>query len=84
MSARILSSLFVAAAVMLPIAPSARGQESGKYTTDKEAFAVGAAFYNSRNFKASREPFEAALKLTKDDELQSISTEHLAGPMDWV
>lgn len=38
-----------------------------KFRTAKEAFGVGAALYNARNFDASREPFEAALKLGKDD-----------------
>lgn len=28
---------------------------------------MGAAYYNSRNYAATREPFEAALKLSKDD-----------------
>jgi len=31
-----------------------------KYTSAEEAFGVGAAHYNSRNFAASREPLEAA------------------------
>ena len=34
-------------------------------------------FYNSRNFKASREPFEAVPKLTKDDELHLKTNESL-------
>lgn len=34
-----------------------------KYTSADQAFGVGAAHYNSRNFAASREPFEAALIL---------------------
>lgn len=51
--------------------PAVQQQEpkrSSKYRTAKEAFGVGAAFYNARNFDASREPFEAALKLGKDDD----------------
>lgn len=42
-------------------------QSSVKYRSAEEAFGVGAAFYNSRNFESSRAPFEAALKLGKDD-----------------
>ncbi len=38
-----------------------------KYQSAREAYSVGAAFYNSRNYEASREPFEAALKLAPDD-----------------
>ena len=34
-----------------------------KFTSAEEAFGVGAAHYNSRNYAASREPFEAALIL---------------------
>lgn len=37
------------------------------YKTAREAYGVGAAFYNARNFEASREPFEAALKMAPDD-----------------
>jgi tetratricopeptide (TPR) repeat protein/tRNA A-37 threonylcarbamoyl transferase component Bud32 len=39
-----------------------------KYASAQEAFQIGAAFYNSRNFTASREPFEAVIRLAKDDE----------------
>lgn len=39
-----------------------------KYTSADEAYGVGVAYYNSRNFAASREPFEAALMLGKDQE----------------
>lgn len=42
-------------------------QSKTKYANAQEAFAVGAAYYNSRNYAATREPFEAALKLSKDD-----------------
>jgi tetratricopeptide (TPR) repeat protein len=38
-----------------------------KYRTAREAFGVGAVFYNARNYEQSREPFEAALKLAPDD-----------------
>ncbi|MEZ6087566.1 MAG: protein kinase [Pirellulaceae bacterium] len=37
-----------------------------KYQSAKEAFGVGAAFYNARNYKEAREPFEAVLELTND------------------
>jgi len=39
-----------------------------KYASADEAFGVGAAHYNSRNFAASREPFEAAAILGADVE----------------
>ncbi|HIE97760.1 MAG TPA: hypothetical protein EYG03_17770 [Planctomycetes bacterium] len=77
MSARTAKSLFIAATLTLTAMQSANGQGSGKYKTDKEAFGVGVAFYNSRNFKASRKPFEAALKLTTDDELRLKTNEAL-------
>lgn len=38
-----------------------------KYQNADEAFGVGAAFVNSRNYAASLEPLEAALKLAPDD-----------------
>lgn len=41
-----------------------------KYKSADEAFGVGAVFYNSRNFEASREPFEAALKMAPDDKFR--------------
>lgn len=37
-----------------------------KYKSAEEAFGVGAAHYNSRNFAASREPLEAALILAPE------------------
>jgi|GEM_PF-1164472 len=37
------------------------------YSSADEAFAVGAAFYNSRNFAKSLEPFEAALAMAPND-----------------
>lgn len=39
-----------------------------KYVSAEEAWGVGVAHYNSRNFAASREPFEAALILAPDRE----------------
>jgi tetratricopeptide (TPR) repeat protein len=41
-----------------------------RYQTAQEAFRVGAAFCNSRNFAASREPFEAALQMAPDDQFR--------------
>lgn len=38
-----------------------------KYTNADEAYAIGAALYNSRNYAGSQDPFEAALKLAPDD-----------------
>jgi tetratricopeptide (TPR) repeat protein len=50
-------------------APESNNRKTGtKYATAKEAFQVGAAFYNSRNYKSSREPFEAALRMSGDDQ----------------
>lgn len=43
-----------------------------KYSSAQEAFSVGAAYYNSRNFKASQQPFEAALKMAKDDKEMTL------------
>lgn len=40
-----------------------------KYTSAEEAFGVGAAHYNSRNFAASREPLEAALILAPEKDV---------------
>jgi tetratricopeptide (TPR) repeat protein len=77
MSTRTATSLFIIATLILSATQGVNGQNSRKYSTDKEAFGVGAAFYNSRNFKASREPFEAVLKLTKDDELRLKTNESL-------
>jgi tetratricopeptide (TPR) repeat protein len=54
-----LAALFLGVAV-------AWGAEA-TYQTADEAFGVGAAHYNARNFAASRAPFEAALKLAPDD-----------------
>lgn len=50
-----------------PAAANGQSESPVKYSSAEEAFGVGAAFYNSRNFKASREPFEAALRLAQDD-----------------
>lgn len=38
-----------------------------KYASADEAFRMGVALYNSRNFKASQDPFEAALAKTDDN-----------------
>jgi tetratricopeptide (TPR) repeat protein len=77
MSTRTATSLFIIATLVLSATQGVNGQNSRKYSTDKEAFGVGAAFYNSRNIKASREPFEAVLKLTKDAELRLKTNEAL-------
>ncbi|MCA8989379.1 MAG: hypothetical protein KDA78_17145 [Planctomycetaceae bacterium] len=39
---------------------------AAEYQNETEAWNVGVAFYNARNFAAAQEPFEAALKLTED------------------
>lgn len=41
-----------------------------KFQNADEAWRVGVAFYNSRNFAASREPFEAALKMAPNDKFR--------------
>jgi tetratricopeptide (TPR) repeat protein len=38
-----------------------------EYSSADEAFTIGAAYYNSKNFAKSQAPFEAALKLAPDD-----------------
>ena len=50
------------------IAADDEAADKEKFASAEEAFRVGAAFYNSGNFKASREPFEAAIRLAKDDD----------------
>lgn len=58
-----------------PVAPDAekgKNKVATKYTSAREAFQVGVAFYSSRNFKASREPFEAAIRLAKDDDKMKL------------
>jgi tetratricopeptide (TPR) repeat protein len=70
-------------------APVAEAQDAGesqkrrstKYTSAREAYQVGVAFYNSRNYEASREPFEAALRLAKNDgEMRLKAYEALLAP----
>jgi RNA polymerase sigma factor (sigma-70 family) len=56
----------------VPVEPSlvAQNTQKGadeKYTNADEAYSVGATFYNARNFKASQDPFEAALRMAPDD-----------------
>ena len=41
-----------------------------KFQNAEEAWRVGVAYYNSRNFAASREPFEAALKMAPNDKFR--------------
>ena len=77
MLARTATSLFIFATLILSAAQGVNGQVSKKYSTDKEASGVGAVFYNSRNLKASREPFEGVLKRMKDDELRLKTNEAL-------
>jgi tetratricopeptide (TPR) repeat protein len=40
--------------------------KQGKYQSAKEAFGVGVAFYNARNYKEAREPLEAFVQMTND------------------
>ncbi len=41
-----------------------------KFTSAEEAFGVGAAHFNSKNYAASREPFEAALILAPEKDIE--------------
>lgn len=41
-----------------------------KFTSSEEAFSVGAAHYNSRNYAAAREPLEAALILATPKDIE--------------
>jgi hypothetical protein len=41
-----------------------------EFRSAEEAYRVGVAYYNSRNYKASRLPFEAAVRLAKDDAMR--------------
>jgi hypothetical protein len=50
------------------------------YVSAEEAYSIGAARYNARNFKASREPFEAALALAPDDKFRVKVYEALLAP----
>lgn len=54
-------------------APAAAPQPSGsqqKFRSAQEAFGVGIAFYNSKNFQAARAPLEAALQMADEDEFR--------------
>jgi tetratricopeptide (TPR) repeat protein len=52
------------------VTPNPQGGDKIEYADAEEAYRVGAAFYNSRSFKNSRAPFEAAIRLAKDDEMK--------------
>jgi len=60
-------SLVAPIALALCLSSSAANAQKTKYTSAQEAYGVGAAFYNSRNFASAREPFEAALKMSEDE-----------------
>jgi tetratricopeptide (TPR) repeat protein len=45
-------------------------QAQTKYRSAEEAWRVGVAFCSSRNYAASREPFEAALQMAPDDKFR--------------
>ncbi|QDU39102.1 Tetratricopeptide repeat protein [Maioricimonas rarisocia] len=59
----LLAAVFGLACCTVPI-------HAAEYQNATEAFNVGAAFYNSRNYAAAQEPFEAALKLTNDERMK--------------
>src|SRR5687768_1884855 len=52
------------------LAQDSPGGGKSEFTTAEEAHRVGVAYYNSRNFKASRAPFEAAVRMAKDESLK--------------
>lgn len=54
----------------LVVTPIPQDGDTIEYANAEEAYRVGAAFYNSRSFKNSRAPFEAAIRLAKDDEMK--------------
>lgn len=62
------SVLLLSHGVLLAQNPPGNGKS--EFATAEEAFRVGAAHYNSRNFKASRAPLEAAVRLAKDEKLK--------------
>ena len=54
-------------------APATGTQRTGggqKFRSAEEAYRVGVAFYNSKNYEAARAPLEAALQMTGDNELR--------------
>ncbi len=65
---RFVSSVAVLMFVFLGTNASLYSQT--KYQNADEAWRVGVAYYNSRNFAASREPFEAALKMAPNDKFR--------------
>lgn len=50
--------------------PDPQAADKIEYKDAEEAYRVGAAFYNSRSYKNSRAPFEAAIRLAKDNEMK--------------
>lgn len=67
-------------AVVLLFSCVQSGLAQSKYQSAEEAYRVGAAFYNSRNFAAAREPFEAALAMAPDDAFRVKVYEALLAP----
>jgi tetratricopeptide (TPR) repeat protein len=62
--------LLVAGVVLGLALNSAETPAAVKYQNVDEAWRVGVAYYNSRNYAASQEPFEAALKMAPDDKFR--------------
>lgn len=74
-----LGKLFVLlAAFLFAVTPNVSAVQA-KYVNAEEAYAVGAAFRNAKNFAASLEPLEMALQLAKDDAMRLKASEALLG-----
>lgn len=52
------------------VAQNTKGPSTDKYTNADEAYGIGAAMYNAKNYVGSQEPFEAALKMAPDDKFR--------------
>lgn len=62
-----LAGLLAGMAQGQPQSALAQSEGEVKYASAEEAFRIGVAFYNSRNVKASRAPFEAAIAQADDN-----------------
>ena len=59
--------LYVAALLLFSLGAQPFAIAQTKYQNADEAWRVGVAYYNSRNYAATQEPLEAALKLAPND-----------------
>ena len=62
----VLASVALYSVPVLGQQPEATPKAESAYVTADEAFAVGAAHRNAKNYVAAEEPFEAALRLSED------------------